>query len=132
MIKKVCPLTELGVSQSNTGWANGNPSKEIIDTCLYHCPYPFCIYDKECQPIKLRSDKVTEKVYKCLSCKDVMTLYFEDEKLEEVKEVVPREYRGSRKLITKPAGKYTQEGGEIFHRHLDGLKLCREIKRRGQ
>ena len=58
-----------------------------------------------------------------------MTLYFEGDKLEEVKEVVPRKYRGSRKLKTKLAGKYTQKGGEIYHKHEDGLHLCREIEK---
>jgi len=115
-MKKPCPLIENGIKPSC--WY-----------CLhYHqqeCIHPEYIHRE------VKSDKATQKVYKCLSCKDVMTLYFEDEKLEEVKEVVPREYRGSRKLITKPAGKYTQEGGEIYHRHPDGsLNLCEPIKRR--
>ena len=114
-MKKPCPLIE-----------NGEKKPPCYLCSYYHrrCTYPYTMR-------KVKSDKTSEKVYKCLSCKDVMTLYFEDEKLEEVKEVIPREYRGSRKLITKPAGKYTQRDGKIYHRHPNNsLNLCEPIRRR--
>jgi len=128
-MKKTCPLIEMGVSPANDGWGFGDlANKEVIDTCL-NCPLPECVWDNGLKITKVKSDKATAQVYQCLSCKTVETLYFEDGELETVKEVVPREYRGSRKLKTRPAGKYVQGGGEILHRHENGLHLCQEIKR---
>jgi len=131
MKKKVCPLVKMGISPSDSGLGS-DIDRRVIDACL-KCKFEFCLFNNGRKPLLIKSDKSTKKVYQCLSCKDIMTLYFEDGKLETVKEVVPREYRGSRKLVTRPVGgKYVQEGGVIYHRHIDGLHLCQEIKRRGK
>lgn len=114
-MSKPCPLIE-----------NGEKKPPCYLCSYYHrrCTYPYTMR-------KVKSDKTSEKYYQCLSCFEKITLYFDDEKLEEVKEVAPREYRGSRKLTFKLAGKYVQEGGKIYHRHFDNsLHLCQEIKRR--
>jgi len=128
MRKRVCPLIKMGISPSDTGLGS-DIDRKVIDACL-KCKFKFCLFNNGRKPGPIKSDKATKKVYQCLSCKDIMTLYFEDGRLETVKEVAPRQYRGSRRLQTRPAGKYVQKGGGILHKHIDGLHLCQEIKRR--
>jgi len=127
MSKKLCPLIKMGISPSNTGLGGDSPDRRVIDACL-KCKLEVCLYNNGRKPIALKSDKSIQKYYQCSSCFEKTTLYFEGDKLELVKEVVPREYRGSRKLEYRLVGAYTQRDGLIFHRHKNGKEfLCRAI-----
>lgn len=117
-----CPLDKLPPTASE---------EEMIETCE-NCILEECVLD-DTEDVPFSYD---EAYVKCLNCKDVATLWLENNEVEQVikEHSKPSTKKGVKRERTfTAAGKYYSKEGKIYHRCYEKDSECKVISiRKGE